>query len=276
MVKLILWLNGVFRRPRVEGRESPEAYSEWEYKWGRSLVEEYLEPAGDLRGKRILDIGCGLGGKTIAYGEGGAAEIVGVDISEENAAASEKFAISSARSFRWGFFVGDAAHLPAADASFDTVIANDAMEHFGDPDGALAEIARVTKPGGAVWIFFTPHYSPLGSHLYDYIYTPWCHLLFRRRDLEAAIREVLVERLDGWSCVEVDSKVGSIMKSYDRDLNHMSIRRFRGIVARTRGIAVDREKLKPAKFSSLGVFTRIPLVGELVTGTVVCRLVRTN
>jgi ubiquinone/menaquinone biosynthesis C-methylase UbiE len=274
VVRLILWLNRVFRRPRVEGRESPEAYSDWEYRWGRSLVEDYLEPAGDLRGKRVLDIGCGLGGKTVAYGEGGAAETIGVDISEENVRASGRFALSSPRSFRWGFFVGDAARLPAADASFDTVIANDAMEHFGNPDGALAEIARVTRPGGAIWIFFTPHYSPLGSHLYDYVYTPWCHLLFRRRDLEAAIREVLVERLEGWSCMEVDSKVGSIMKSYDTDLNHMSIRRFRGIVARTPGLAVTQEKLKPAKFSFLGFLTRVPGVRELFTGTVVCRLAR--
>ena len=276
VARLIVWLNRVFRRPRVEGRESPEAYSDWEYRWGRSLVAEYLEPAGDLRGKRILDIGCGLGGKTVAYGEGGAAETFGVDISADNAGASGRFAGSTPRRFRWGFFVGDAAHLPAAGATFDTVIANDAMEHFGDPDGALAEMARVTKPGGAIWVFFTPHFSPLGSHLYDYVYTPWCHLLFRRRDLEAAIREVLVGRLDGWSCMEVDSKVGSIMNSYDNDLNHMSIRRFRGIVARTPGIAVGREKLKPAKFSFLGFLTRIPVLRELFTGTVVCRLVRTG
>jgi ubiquinone/menaquinone biosynthesis C-methylase UbiE len=276
MASLVVGLNGVFRRPRVEGRESPEAYSEWEYRWGRSLVEEYLEPAGDLRGKRVLDIGCGLGGKTIAYGEGGAAETIGVDISEENATASARYALSEPRSFRWGFFAGDAARLPAADAAFDTVIANDAMEHFGDPDGALAEMARVTKPGGAIWVFFTPHFSPLGSHLYDYIYTPWCHLIFRRRTLEAAIREVLVERLEGWSCMEVDSKVASIMKSYDTDLNHMSIRRFRGIVARTPGVAVAREKLKPAKFSALGLLTKVPVLRELVTGTVVCRLVRTH
>ena len=54
------------------GRESSRAYSEWEHTVGADLVRTYLEPAGDLKGKRVLDIGCGLGGKTVAYGEGGA------------------------------------------------------------------------------------------------------------------------------------------------------------------------------------------------------------
>jgi ubiquinone/menaquinone biosynthesis C-methylase UbiE len=276
VVTLIVWLNSVFRRPRVEGRESREAYSDWEYRWGRSLVGEYLEPAGDLAGKRILDIGCGLGGKTVAYGEGGASETFGVDISTDNAEASGKFAGSAPRSFRWGFFVGDAARLPAADATFDTVIANDAMEHFAEPERALAEMARVTRRGGVIWVFFTPHFSPLGSHLYDYIYTPWCHLLFRRRDMEGAIRDVLRRRFEDWSDREIELKVASIMGSYDTDLNRMSVRRFRGIVARTPRLEVTNEELKPAKFSFLGVLTKLPVARELFTGTVVCRLVKTE
>jgi ubiquinone/menaquinone biosynthesis C-methylase UbiE len=68
------------------------------------------------------------------------------------------------------------------------------MEHFSEPEHALREMARVVKPGGAIWIFFTPHFSPLGSHLYDYIYTPWCHLLFTRGQLQSAIRTILRER----------------------------------------------------------------------------------
>ncbi|UCH84469.1 MAG: class I SAM-dependent methyltransferase, partial [Candidatus Latescibacterota bacterium] len=142
MVKLIVFLNKVFRRPGVGGRESAEAYSEWEYQWGRSLVEEYLEPARDLGRKRVLDIGCGLGGKTVAYGEAGAAEVYGADLAVEHAQASQAFARrktlkapdtarrktnkapdSDEKWFRWGFTVADAARLPFSDESFDTVVA---------------------------------------------------------------------------------------------------------------------------------------------------------
>jgi ubiquinone/menaquinone biosynthesis C-methylase UbiE len=258
----------------VEGRESSAAYSEWEYRWGQTLVRDYLEPAGDLSGKRVLDVGCGLGGKTIAYGEGGAAEVYGTDLSAEHVEASARFAQAGERGFHSGFFAGDAAHLPTISGVFDAVIANDAMEHFAEPEAALLEMARVTRPGGAIWVFFTPHFSPLGSHLYDYIFTPWCHLVFRRRDLEGAVGEILRRRYPEWPTGEVARKTGEVMRSYDTELNHMSIRRFRRMASRLQGFDVTYEELKPAKYRALRFLTGLPFVRELFTGTVVCRLER--
>jgi hypothetical protein len=147
------------------------------------------------------------------------------------------------------------------------------MEHFAEPGRALSEMSRVLRPGGAIWVFFTPHYSPLGSHLYDYVYTPWCHLLFTRAQLERAIRAVLQERTRG-NGRDVDARVKTIMESYQRDLNHMSIRRFLALVEKTPGLRVSRLELKPAKFRVLAPMTRVPGLRELVTGFVTCRLER--
>ena len=271
MTGLIVALNHVFRRPNVGGRESPEAYSDWEHHWGKEFARVYMEPAGDLRGKHLLDVGCGLGGKTVAYAEAGA-EVVGTDLLEKNVEQSGGYA--KMKGARASFFVGDAAALPLVAGTFDTVVANDAMEHFAEPEHALREMARVVRPGGAIWIFFTPHYSPLGSHLYDYVYTPWCHLLFTRGQLESAIRRVLEERMRGESREGIDARVAQIMASYDRDLNHMSVRRFLHIARAVREVRVSRLELKPAKFSFLKPLTRVPGLRELVSGFVVCRLER--
>jgi ubiquinone/menaquinone biosynthesis C-methylase UbiE len=271
MTRLIVALNHVFRRPNVGGRESRQAYSEWEHRWGKEFARIYMEPAGDLGGKHLLDIGCGLGGKTVAYAEAGAV-VVGADLLEANVEQSGEFA--AIKGARAEFLVGDASALPLADAAFDTVVANDAMEHFAEPAGALREMARVLRPGGAIWIFFTPHYSPLGSHLYDYIYTPWCHLLFTRAQLRSAIRAVLEERMSGSPSADIDRRVQEIMESYDRDLNHMSVRRFLGIVRRVRELRITKLELKPARFSLLKPLTFVPLARELVSGFVVCRLER--
>jgi ubiquinone/menaquinone biosynthesis C-methylase UbiE len=299
LARLIASLNKICRKPRVEGRESAEAYSGWEYRVGQGLVKEYLEPAGDLKGKRLLDIGCGLGGKTVAYAEGGASEVCGIDLLVDNVLASRRYAASSQRAseersqaaapVRAGrqragqggsaaghpeFMVADAACLPIADGRFDTVIANDAMEHFAEPEAALREMVRVTKEGGAIWLFFTPYFSPLGSHLYDYIYIPWCHLIFRREDLEGAIRRVLRSRTS--SDAEIDRQARQIMQSFDEDLNQMSIRRFFRLVRQLPGVRVSLRELKPSKYGLLKSLTMVPLIRELFTGIVVCRLERTG
>ena len=275
MVSAIILLNKVFRRPNVGGRESEQAYSRWEHRWGRELTKTFLEPAGDLYGKKVLDVGCGLGGKTVAYEEAGADHVVGTDIMVDNTAASVEYARDNAAG-RSAFLTSDVAALPFPDEVFDTVIANDAMEHFSRPEVALAEMHRVTKRGGAVWIFFTPHYSPLGSHLYDYIYTPWCHLLFSRSQIQRAIGRILEERPIEKNGEARSARLGKIMKSYDEDLNHMSVRRFLRIVKGIPSFRVSLLKLQPAKFSFLRPLTRVPLLRELFTGFVVCRVERTG
>jgi SAM-dependent methyltransferase len=231
-----------------------------------------------------------LGGKTVAYEERGAAAVFGADLLEANAAASQAYAGRVAAGRRKGgeetaenkgvtchasFLVGDASALPFADGSFDTVVANDAMEHFARPSEALKEMARTVRKRGAVWIFFTPHFSPLGSHLYDYIYTPWCHLIFTRKQIERAIRRILLER-SGGDATAVEEKLAAIMTSYDEDLNHMSVRRFLRIVKSTPGLSVTYLELRPAKYGFLRPLTRVPLLREFLTGFVVCRLESTG
>jgi len=272
MVPLILQLNRVFRPPNVAGRESEEAYSQWEHHWGREVSQEYLEPAGDLKGKNVLDVGCGLGGKTVAYGEAGASEVMGTDIVPRYIEASRKYAAREIPGVTTGFFTSDAASLPLADGVFDTVVANDAMEHFAEPGRALAEMHRVTRRGGAIWIFFTPHFSPLGSHLYDYVYTPWCHVLFTRSQIEGAIDRIIHERMADDTEQAIQERVQRIMTSYDNDLNHMSLRKFARTVRGVPGLRTSFLELRPAKFGFLRPLTHVPLVREFVTGFVICRL----
>ena len=274
MSSLILLLNKVFRPPHVEGRESEEAYSDWEYRWGKELVREFLEPAGDLSGKTVLDVGCGFGGKTVAYAEAGATRVVGMDIMPAKTHGSQEYARRHAPGGPWSFLTSDVSELPFADGTFDTVVANDAMEHFWEPERALAEMSRVTRPGGVIWIFYTPHYSPLGSHLYDYIYTPWCHLVFTRSQIRRSLQRVLGSRLPDWSSQQIAERVDDMMVQYDRDLNHMSVRWFQRIVRGRPELRVAFRELRPAKFGFLKPLTRVPMIRELITGLVVCRLER--
>ena len=262
IASLVYAFDRLMPRPRVGGRESNEAYSLWEYRVGKGILQSYADRLGDLGGKRVLDIGCGLGGKTIAYAEANA-RVTGVDLSGKNVAQCSAFARS--RGVEASFAAGDAERLPFAGGSFDAVIANDSLEHFGNPERALGELARVLKPGGSIFLFFTPWGSPLGSHLYDYIRTPWCHLIFP----EWLLRELLERELARRGEADPRSGAGRLMEEFHRELNRITVRRYHRILEGIESLDVAFEELKPPKYSWLAPLARAPLAGELFTGTVV-------
>ena len=247
--------------PRVGGRDSHEAYAEWEYGIGKSLLEEYSEWFGSLDGRRVLDIGCGLGGKSVAYAEAGAS-VTGVDLDPVHAAGALDYAAKRGSSI--DVVTGDAADLPFLEGSFDLVIANDSMEHFSRPAPALAEFARVTKSGGSVFLFFTPWGSPLASHLYDHIHTPWCHLLYSDDMLEQLLELSLRRRGEE----DPQSEAVRMMNDYRTSNNRIDVSGYRRILERVDSLETVMEELKPPRFGFLGPLTSIPRLGELFTGTV--------
>src|SRR5277367_1908702 len=66
------------------------------------------------------------------------------------------------------FTQADAARLPFADRTFDFVISNHSLEHFRDLAGSLAEIGRVLKPTGGLYIA-VPDAATFGDRLYRWL-----------------------------------------------------------------------------------------------------------
>jgi SAM-dependent methyltransferase len=107
------------------------------------LVVPLLEAAGVEAGTRVLDVACGPG--HIAAGAAAmGAKPVGLD------AAEGMVAVARARYTEIEFQQGDAERLPFGDASFDAVVAGFVVNHLPRPERALAEFARVVRPGGRV------------------------------------------------------------------------------------------------------------------------------
>jgi len=105
-------------------------------------VRVILEHLGELRGARVLDVGCGKGRfARIVAGENPEAEVWGLDISE----AMLRFVPPPVKTC-----AGSMTELPFPDASFDAAYATESLEHAVEIERAVAEICRVVKPGGRI------------------------------------------------------------------------------------------------------------------------------
>jgi len=116
-----------------------------------------LEAVGDLRGARVLDDGCGIGTYVAKLSEL-AAEVYGLDYEHDRVAEG------AGRLGRPGLVCGAGEDLPFRDAVFDLVLSNEVIEHVRDDRRALAEMTRVTRPGGRIVIFCPNRWYPVEQH----------------------------------------------------------------------------------------------------------------
>jgi arsenite methyltransferase len=115
---------------------------------GERLTLRLAELAGVAPGQRVVDVACGSGTSALLLARELDCEVVGVDL---GARAIEQ-ATEAARGERASFLLGDAEQLPLADATFDVALSECSLCTFPDKPRAVAEMARVVRPGGRIAI----------------------------------------------------------------------------------------------------------------------------
>jgi len=120
-------------------------------RWWNDAFGEFLEGALKPKpGKRILDVGCGVGTAEISLARLQVSQLrlFGVDMVADRV----REALNRVRGInaRAGFASADAARLPYVDGVFDCTFCVAVLQHVRDVPMALGEFARVTRPGGRV------------------------------------------------------------------------------------------------------------------------------
>jgi 2-polyprenyl-6-hydroxyphenyl methylase/3-demethylubiquinone-9 3-methyltransferase len=104
---------------------------------------------GDLKGKRVVELGCGGGWLALELDARGAL-VSGVDRSRASIAVATRQA--QERGARARFMEADLLKTQFPGASFDHCVMTDVLEHLDDVPGALAEVARLLRPGGQLFV----------------------------------------------------------------------------------------------------------------------------
>ena len=138
------WSEEHWREMLVEQRKSM---------WLEDTLDKLAAWLGLRHGMTAIDVGCGLGYLGYTYwpyfGQGG--RYIGVDRSEKLVSDGAQAAVKWAVAGRAEFMTGDACQLPFPDNYADTAMCQTLLMHLDNPKAALAEMVRVTKPGGLIF-----------------------------------------------------------------------------------------------------------------------------
>jgi demethylmenaquinone methyltransferase / 2-methoxy-6-polyprenyl-1,4-benzoquinol methylase len=129
----------------------------------RIATRRALAPAS---GEKVLDLAAGTGVSTVELARDGAwclAADLSLGMLRSGRRRPERRELPMA--------AADALHLPFADASFDAVTISFGLRNLVDPVAGLAEMARVTRPGGRLVVceFSTPTWAPFAVIYHNYL-----------------------------------------------------------------------------------------------------------
>jgi SAM-dependent methyltransferase len=117
-----------------------------DYRFDKLAYLPQILDFGGYRGRRLLEIGCGIGTDLVRFAAGGA-RIAGVDVSETAIRlARQNMDLHGHRADV--FAVADGAALPLPDVSVDVVYAHGVLQYSADPRAIVQESRRVLRPGG--------------------------------------------------------------------------------------------------------------------------------
>ena len=146
----------------------------------------------DLRpGQRVLDLAAGTATSSAALARSGAS-VVGCDFSLGMLRAAKPHDGVE-------LVAGDALRLPFADATFDAVTISFGLRNTADPDRALAELLRVTRPGGRLVVceFSHPTWAPFRTVYVEYLMRA-LPAVARQVSSDPAAYEYLAESIRAW------------------------------------------------------------------------------
>lgn len=197
-----------------EYHDSMVAFLEWI--WGR----DFMAPGGegnvdklvagiDVTGKRVLDIGCGIGGPAFVLARKHGAQVTGIDLEPQLIERATRRASELGLSHQAGFRSVTLGPFDFPDESFDVVFTSGALTQTEDKAGIVAECFRVLKPGGVLTCYdWLKSEAPISDDMRYFIqmegltYNLISLAELGRHLVEGGFADVTMEDASDWYCRE--------------------------------------------------------------------------
>ena len=255
--------EGQFPLKRSDFDSHEEYYWTYQYKLAESYYIPLLSGFGfHLKSKKVLDIGCGLGGFTAALADEGAAECVGIDVDSDLRRPGTK------ERSNLKYMIKDITAVEAIESvgtDYDLIVLHDVIEHvpLTEKEQFLGALKQFCGSNAWILITFPPYYSPFGLHQQSILKSVLRYLPF----LGWIPLECLNPLLD---ILEEDTTVSKRLREIVD--SRMTIRNFKRLF-RSKGFSIEFERyylVRPTHEIRFGWRTRIsninriPILKEIV------------
>jgi SAM-dependent methyltransferase len=138
-----------------EDKDACRGHPSYVWRTGQERRFEMVRRWAKLEGKRILDVGCGVGMYTSAFLRE-TNHVFGVEVEHERVVEARERAAGVAQA------VGE--RLPFPDEAFDVVFSHEVLEHVADDRACVAGMVRVARSGGRIVVFVPNRLYPFETH----------------------------------------------------------------------------------------------------------------
>lgn len=262
-------------------------YWEWQFETSRTLFKKFWDLEDRIVEKKVLDIGCGLGGRTCYLVTLGAAEVLGLEINwaelgEAEKIADKKMTIGDRKNIK--FMRIQEGERPKIGA-FDIVLLVDVLEHVKSPVETINFAFDMLKPGGICYFSTVGWYHYNAAHLIDILPIPFATVLFPDRVIIDAVRKILADPAyipNMWDSNPPQARWEKMDDLHDRPgeyLNKITIKGVKKIINESK-FSGGRLRIEGFSWSCvpplkcLNFLTRVPFVREAYHSGVFARLVK--
>jgi SAM-dependent methyltransferase len=207
-------------------------------RWTRAVRNQLYRRVNLLRAERVLDVGCGTGVITEEMAARCQGQAIGVDVD------AVMIAFAQGRPDQVEYRVGDVHQLDFPDGYFDVVACHFLLMWVRDPALAVREMARVTRPGGAVLACAEPDYGGRIDYPEELPLARWQAEALRREEADPFIGRKLLAL---FAQARLSADVGVIPSLWDDEALRAEFEAEWALMERTLAGTVSADELQRYK-----------------------------